>query len=351
MDALINVYTRRQVLLERLKASYSKNYSSVIVKKLDRAFRDVLSAVEGGDDAMSRLGQLDKILNSLRAKQSKIYQDFLREMIAENLDFVGDAVHFEAEALNLVTKDVKMGVVSATVAMDFVNKAPIRATGTLLSSFYTDWMESEIKGAEAIVRNGFWSGKTGQQMLTELRGTKKNRYSDGFLARNDRNAETIIRTGYQHIANTVRAATWEENDDIVEGYKIVATLDSRTSTICRSLDQKEFKLGKGPVPPLHPRCRSTTVPVLSPQYRAVSEGTRSSKDGYVAGDISYYEWLKGQPAGFQELALGKTRAKLFRDGGISAAEFGRLNLNRNFEPMTLAEMRAANPEVFDRAGL
>ena len=68
-------------------------------------------------------------------------------------------------------------------------------------------------------------------------------------------------------------------------------------------------------------------------------------------DLTYYEWLKTQPTQFQNTALGPTRAKLFKDGGISADEFARLNLGRDFEPLTLDEMRAKMPEVFERANL
>ena len=62
------------------------------------------------------------------------------------------------------------------------------------------------------------------------------------------------------------------------------------------------------------------------------------------------------PSAFAQQPFNKSefmarRAKLFEKGGLSAAEFGRLNLGRNFEPMTLDEMRAVNPTAFKRAGL
>jgi SPP1 gp7 family putative phage head morphogenesis protein len=44
-------------------------------------------------------------------------------------------------------------------------------------------------------------------------------------------------------------------------YRYVATLDSRTSSICAALDGREFEYGKGPMPPQHFNCRSTTVPI------------------------------------------------------------------------------------------
>jgi hypothetical protein len=94
------------------------------------------------------------------------------------------------------------------------------------------------------------------------------------------------------------------------------------------------------------------VPVLKEQYRYLSEGEeRSAENGPVDANLTYYEWLKTQPAAFQDEALGKTRGQLMRDGGLSAERFGRLNLGRDFRPMTLDEMRKKEPAAFKRAGL
>ncbi len=64
----------------------------------------------------------------------------------------------------------------------------------------------------------------------------------------------------------------------VNEYEFLATLDSRTSSICRSLDGEHFKLGDATpgvnYPPMHPYCRSTTI-----VYRAEKDGTRAEKDG------------------------------------------------------------------------
>jgi len=79
--------------------------------------------------------------------------------------------------------------------------------------------------------------------------------------------------------------------------------------------------------------------------------TRPAEGGPVRANTSYYAWLKRQPRGFQEEVLGKTRAMLFREGGLSAQQFADLNLDRKFKPRTLDEMRRLRPVVFDRAGV
>jgi hypothetical protein len=99
-------------------------------------------------------------------------------------------------------------------------------------------------------------------------------------------------------------------------------------------------------------CRSTTIAVLNSQFDFLKQGrTRSAEFGPVAGGETYYDWLKAQPESVQNEALGPTRGKLFRDGGLSADEFASLQLDKNFKPLTLAEMKALEPEAFQAAGL
>lgn len=103
-------------------------------------------------------------------------------------------------------------------------------------------------------------------------------------------------------------------------------------------------------------CRCTTVPVLLDEFDKYLKGaTRPAvADGQasqIAASVSYYTWLKRQSAAFQDEVLGPTRGKLFRDGGLSAKRFSELMLDRNFQPLTLEEMKALEPAAFRKAGI
>lgn len=85
-------------------------------------------------------------------------------------------------------------------------------------------------------------------------------------------------------------------DDGIEQYEFVATLDLRTSDICREHDGKVYDVDKATVgvnyPPLHHFCRSTTVP-----YFGEKEGTRVARgtDGKtypVPASMTYEQWYK-----------------------------------------------------------
>jgi SPP1 gp7 family putative phage head morphogenesis protein len=123
---------------------------------------------------------------------------------------------------------------------------------------------------------------------------------------------TLVRTSINQVANTASQQVYEANQDITKKYRYVATLDTRTSAICRALDGKEFEYGKGPTPPQHFNCRSTTVAIIDPDILPPSTtATRASKDGQVPINQSYGEWLSKQPRSVQAEALGPGKVAYF----------------------------------------
>ena len=88
------------------------------------------------------------------------------------------------------------------------------------------------------------------------------------------------------------------NDLGVEQFEILATLDTRTSEICRSMDGKvtpmsEYKPGVT-APPFHVWCRSTTVPYFDDEFtvdemRAARD--ESGKYYLVPASMKYNEWF------------------------------------------------------------
>lgn len=188
-------------------------------------------------------------------------------------------------------------------------------------------------------------GLTNDKLVQLIRGSRANRYQDGILRTTTRNAQTIARTGTAIVASEAKQEFINQNRDIIKGIRINATLDSRTSSICRHLDHTFMPIDKAKYPPYHFNCRSSFEIVYdgyeSPKHRASEFG--------VTENVSYYEWLKKQTPDYQDEVLGKARGKLFRDGGMSVDRFKALQLDKNFTPLTLEQMRELEPVVFDKA--
>lgn len=338
-----DIVTRHQVYLERLKSGYINDYG-VAIRGADKAIGEVLQALRVESLGELTRKQLQELLTALREAQAAYYAKAMENLTQNFIALAAAETVFEEKLVSTLSQAKLRSVANAyAVAL----RQPISATGELLEPFLTDLSAREIKRVEDEVMKSLAQGRTISQTVSAVRGTKKNNYLDGVLQRNWTDARTVIRTATQHVSSTSRAALWAANSDIIDSYQIVATLDGKTSQQCKSLDGEVFKLGKGPRPPFHPNCRTTTVPYFGDD----TGGTRSSETGYVKGSTTYYEWLKQQPESFQIDALGPTRAKLFRSGGLSAKEFSDLNLGRNFRPLTLSEMQELEPVAFQRAGL
>jgi SPP1 gp7 family putative phage head morphogenesis protein len=176
-----------------------------------------------------------------------------------------------------------------------------------------------------VVRQGLLTGETTQDIAKRLIGslqfgeeakTVRQLVAAGGQATAvaDNQVLTLIRTSVNQVANSASQQVYESNQDITKKYRYVATLDSRTSAICAALDGKEFEYGKGPMPPQHFNCRSTTVPVIDYDdlgFTPPPPATRASKDGQVPADQSYGQWLYKQPREVQAEALGTGKVAYF----------------------------------------
>lgn len=349
--SILDQVTRRQVFLERYKAGELRRLDAFL-REMDKALRERLGRATVTD---FQQGRLDALLAEIDALMQAIQTPYQRDMF-ERMDAL--AVHEAGMEARMLSAEPRFEatIPASSQVHAAVFSAPLSARGAgggmLLEPFIGKWSEADRERVIGTIRRGAFEGRTTEQIVRDVRGTKARNFQDGILAVNRRNARTVVHTSLQHVATVARMETLQANADVLDGYEWSSTLDGRTSSVCMSLDGRVFQFGKGPLPPAHPNCRSSIIPKLSAKFDWLFEGAqRSSKDGPVDASLSYFDWLKRQPAGFVEEALGPTRAALFLKGGLSADEFAKLQLGRNFEPLTLEEMRAKAPRVFERAGV
>ncbi|AUR88409.1 hypothetical protein NVP1113A_08 [Vibrio phage 1.113.A._10N.286.51.E7] len=106
-------------------------------------------------------------------------------------------------------------------------------------------------------------------------------------------------------------------------------------------------------------CRSSTSPLVKGYNVDNPNGKRSSKGGklvdgeskqdpkQVSATQTYYDWLKNQPAQFQDEVLGQTKGKIFRNSGVSVEKFKTLMIDRMNKPMTIDQMAAKDKQIAD----
>ena len=355
-EELINIATRHQVYLERLKTGEANKVGDFL-KKIDQSVTARLANRDLTEFSRDRLNQL---LLSVQSDMAILAQEFTNTVAAQSIDLADYESGFEVRALGQVAAaDFAIPTAAALQFAVFNNPLTILGAdnGKLLKPFVKGLTQRTLDRVSGAISAGCYEGQTTNQILQAVRGTRANKFTDGVLFQMNNAAKTITRTALQHAAVQSREQVWQNNADIVKAVKWVSTLDSRTSPQCRTLDGQQFPIDKGPRPPIHPNCRSTIVAVLDDRFSFLREGaTRTARgpDGKVVSvpaDQTYYGWLKKQPAAFQDSAIGKSRGALLRRGGLTSEKFTKLQLGKNFEPMTLDEMKSLEPVAFEKAGL
>ncbi len=195
--------------------------------------------------------------------------------------------------------------------------------GEVVSKAFRGIAVDQAERFSQVVRQGLLTGETTPDIAKRLIGSLQfgeQAKTVGQLvaaggqatAVADNQVMALVRTSINQVANSASQQVYEANQDITKKYRYVATLDTRTSAICRALDGREFEYGKGPMPPQHFNCRSTTVPIIDPDILPPSTtATRASKDGQVPINQSYGEWLAKQPRSVQAEALGPEKVPYF----------------------------------------
>jgi len=179
------------------------------------------------------------------------------------------------------------------------------------------------------IRQGVFSGESTQQIARRMIGrldfsqkgsVRQIAQAGGELTKlANHQIQTIVRTSVNQVQNQASQAVYAANSKVAPKYEYVATLDSRTSPICKRLDGRKFAYNKGPTPPQHFNCRSTTVPVVDyeglskrkgfedlkppPKGKVVTRPTGEGT-GRVPQDTQYGDWLLGQDKKLKVKTLG-----------------------------------------------
>ena len=123
--------------------------------------------------------------------------------------------------------------------------------------------------SERIWSNREALGKVLKQEIIQsfMQGISVKDLSDRIQKRFDAdryNTERLVRTELNYALNETTKLSYKEAE--IGEYEFLAEIDNRTSKQCRELNGQKFKLKDAKVgvnyPPMHPHCRSTTIPVI-----------------------------------------------------------------------------------------
>ncbi|MCU4634877.1 MULTISPECIES: minor capsid protein [Acinetobacter] len=239
-------------------------------------------------------------------------------------------------------------------------KSPL-VGGALVDDLLSKIADTARQKVEYAIRDGISSGKTNQEIVQRIRGTKRLNYEDGILSSSKSDIDRTVRTVRSHVANQSYMNSF--NQIGFEYVRLVATLDGRTSKLCASLDGSVWEINDPAkrVPPLHPNCRSILVPVEKDgrlvgerpfvmderRVKDIPKDERSQLIGQMDANTTFREFFKKTDDFFQKEWLGPKRFKLFKEG--------KFDFDKFFDPegrlYTLDQLRKLDEQRFKELGL
>jgi hypothetical protein len=373
---------------------YSSGLRNRIWKLLDATEADVRQQIEnrlrglaGTQLTPARLKRADSLLQALSETRLDAWKD-VRALWFEEMRTLATTEPSLVVGIMDKAIPVDLGMVVPDVARlrTIVTAQPFM--GKTLKQWADDVSKGDVLRMQQQIRIGLTQGEAVPDIAKRLVGTVKLNGVDGVFEMTRRHAASVTRTAVNGIASEARALLFAANKDLAPEEMFLATLDSRTTPICRSLDGNVYPVGEGPRLPLHFNERSLYNPIIdgvvigdrpfkafsergllrefakregfdAPTVRAdLPHGTKGAFDAWARGRMreltgtvpaktTYQAWLSKQSAKLQDDILGPTRGKLFRSGGLT--------LDRFVEPdgrtITLAELAEFDAQAFKDAGL
>ena len=271
-----------------------------------------------GDSTALSIGELE----DLAGVQAGFVEEQLRKALPESAQDLVKSVEISprfAEAVASfdptqggiisLSDDLQAAVSGASQAVRVTVADGVTMTlpnGQVLKSSFENMAEREAAAFGQAVRNGFLTGESTESITRRLIGRLQEgdsgsisqllRAGGAATTKANNQIRTVVRTSINQVANAASMKAYEANQDITKKYRYTATLDSRTSPICRALDGTEHDYGKGPIPPQHFNCRSTTVPIID--YEGLgfdppppSKIGRPNSDKNIPDGETYGAWL------------------------------------------------------------
>lgn len=229
-------------------------------------------------------------LNDLDSKISDMCSRLANAEIGVDTEHLGDIIQ---SAYMQAVFDVTKGA-DYRAAFDLIPESRVKAilstnwSGQMFSQRVWDNTNALADGLKHDMLVGIMAGKSEQHMADDI----MNRCGVGAFE-----ARRLVRTETTCVANMAELYGYKELD--IDEYEFSACLDSRTSDLCRELDGKVFKRNSAQagvnLPPMHPFCRSTTLPVLPSEEDLDKELAELGDE--IGADVDFDEWERNLQQG------------------------------------------------------
>jgi SPP1 gp7 family putative phage head morphogenesis protein len=332
MDELTEAQLSHEIYLNKLSKFYGNKFDE-IESEILKAIRLAYSEFDSIDTKAD--------VNALNDRIEELLTPILDEFVAEQEKAIDELAeqeaNFQADLMQIMGINLTAQSIAQAVAL---SRQKYRTTLIVINDEGVDVkkrLESYTKNTLSQIKDINLGSYTRKESVEETRktvtGTRKNKYTDGYLAKMKRNIQTLTTTARKHQEIQSKIAIFKKSGS--DGYVLTAVLDSRTSDICLGWNGTVvlWSANYFPFPPFHYNCRTTIIPYFKGQTEIPQGG---------------FTWLKKQSARFQNDLIGPVRGDLLRNSGLTADEFRKASRDNQNDPITLDEMASKNKEIATR---
>ena len=365
-DNLAVSFVDHQVDLFRYEAQQRKDVLAFLLLMANE-IRTAIETADLGGTLLVNQARMEELLKEIEAILKNYYRQArnynvseLRELMAAEATWAANAMN-SAVGVNLFEVTFTKQSLASLVSDVMIEGAPSKEWWNRQATQVLNQFKDQIRMGLALgetndqLINRVIGGRTGFTTVELADGTKKRLgvYEGGVMSASRRNAEALVRSSVQAVANDSKFKMYEENADLLYGYQQLSVLDTKTSDICIARSGKAWKLDGTPIgdhkkrfriPPLHWNCRSILLPILK-SWQALSKdgkpvlslpgSMQASMDGQIGADIDYAAWLKGRSDKEVIDVLGRGRFELWKQGKLKVSDL----TDQNDRPLTLQQLR------------
>jgi SPP1 gp7 family putative phage head morphogenesis protein len=293
LKALYDVYNKSYVDLNKMISNVYDNYSQAT--GLDKQkLQELLSLAETGEVWKQLKGQeLEAYISTNYKARITRLEKLQHQVYSEAMRIAEQETTINTEHLQMLFRENYYSTIYDTFdtieGFSILDRQAIdvvighKWSGKHYSERIWDNTDKLAKKLSDVIGRGTVTGASYQRMAREIR----DEFGVGKYQ-----ATRLIRTESNFIHNEAEARAYEDMG--VTKYIFLATLDNRTSVTCQELDGKKFKLKNKEIgvnyPPMHPNCRSTTMPDTG----SLSKPEKRVSRNVITGELEEIDWVTYQ---------------------------------------------------------
>lgn len=373
-------WTESFIDLNSLNANTRRRVASMLRILLDDLVDEINAAdLESiGSETLKRR-RTEKLIRSIRKTVDLRYKQAATRMRIGGREV---SRFMYGESIDIINKVFTVDIASATITvLELVALADENVVlGDVASSYWGEQSQKTRTAFARQMRQGVLAGESNKELVQRIRGKatgktisietaggrtlRVRQFDGGVMGIASKDADMLVRTSAQSISNEALLKTYEDNANILKGYRALTTLDSRTSHICIARTGAGWDLEGNPLPdsatnesfpgppPWHFFCRTILSPVTKTWGELTEEATgekkklldtvpnsqRASMDGLISTSKvnTFGDWLRIKGDTFARAKLGPGRFDLWKSGKITLSQL----IDQAGNPRNLAQLRA-----------